>query len=99
LPDPGINQAWLTAFANAGAGQPVSAPQDTQYCAQVPAATAALLPTVAPTNWPQGTYGAAMGPVTPYNVDPAQKDQLVSEIAAVIAGVKSCAFDLIDANG
>src|SRR5690606_11964709 len=92
---PGIQPPeWLTAFANAGAGESVSAPVDTQYCDDVPAATAAVLPTVTATQWPQGTYGAAMGPLEPYNVDPAQQDQLVEEIAGVIAGVKSCTFDL-----
>ncbi len=101
LPDPGVNQAWLTAFANAGAGQPVSAPQDTVSCMSVglPPATAAELPGIAPNVWPQGTYGTAMGPLTPYNVDPAQKDQLVAEIAGLIAGVKSCTFDLTNAAG
>ncbi len=94
LPDPAIDQEWLTAFANAGAGEAVSAPQETQYCSPVPADTAAILPTVDAATWPQATYGAAMGPLQPYNVDPAQKDQLVEEISAVIAGVKSCVFDL-----
>lgn len=94
LPDPGINQAWLTAFANAGAGQPVSAAQDTEFCNALPAATAAILPNVPADQWPQGTYGDTMGPLTPYTVDPAQRDQLVEEIAGVIAGVKSCVFDL-----
>jgi len=94
LPDPGIDQAWLTAFANAGAGQPVSAPRDTQFCDAIPAASAALFPGLDPTVWPQGTYGAAMGTAEPYNVDPAQQDQLVEEISGVIAGVKSCTFDL-----
>ena len=93
LPDQGIDQDWLRAFANAGAGQPVSAPQDTQYCSAVLPETLALLPGV-PTTWPVATYGASMGPEVPYNVDPAQRDQLVAEIAGVIAGVKSCVFDL-----
>ncbi len=93
LPDPGINQNWLTAFANAGAGEAVASPQDTQYCSAIPAETAALLPTVDSMR-PQASYGATMGPAQPYNVDPAQKDQLVQEISAVIAGVKSCTFDL-----
>jgi hypothetical protein len=94
LPDPGIDQDWLSAFANAGAGQPVGALQDTQFCAAVPAETAALLPDIDPAVWPKFTYDAAMGPETAYNVDPAQRDQLVDEIAGVIAGVKSCVFDL-----
>jgi hypothetical protein len=99
LPDPGIDQQWLTAFANAGAGQPVAAPRETEFCDDIIPATAALLPELDPTVWPQGTYGAAMGPETPYNVDPAQQDQLVSEITGLLAGVKSCVFDLTNAAG
>jgi len=94
LPDPGIDQEWLTAFANAGAGQPVSAPRDTEFCDDILPATAAVLPELDPTVWPQATYGETMGPEVPYNVDPAQQDQLVEEISGVIAGVKSCTFDL-----
>ena len=94
LPDPGIDQDWLAAFANAGAGQPVAAPRETEFCDDIPAATAALFPELDPTVWPQGTYGETMGPEVPYNVDPAQQDQLVEEISGVIAGVKSCTFDL-----
>jgi len=99
LPDPGIDHDWLTAFANAGAGQPVSAPRDTEFCDDIPAASAALFPGLDPTLWPQGTYGAAMGPEQAYNVDPAQKEQLVTEISGVLAGVKSCIFDLTNAAG
>jgi len=94
LPDPGIDQDWLTAFANAGAGQPVSAPRETEFCDDILPETAAVLPELDPTVWPQGTYGETMGPEQPYNVDPAQQDQLVEEISGVIAGVKSCTFDL-----
>ena len=99
LPDPGIDQQWLTAFANAGAGQPVSAPRETEFCDDIPAASASLFPGLDPTIWPQGTYGAAMGQEKPYNVDPAQQDQLVSEITGLLAGVKSCVFDLTNAAG
>lgn len=99
LPDPAIDQQWLTAFANAGAGQPVSAPRETEFCDDILPATAAVLPELDPTTWPQGTYGAAMGPETPYNVDPAQQEQLVSEITGLLAGVKSCVFDLTNAAG
>jgi hypothetical protein len=94
LPDPGIDQEWLAAFANAGAGEAVAAPRDTEFCDDIPAASAALFPELDPTLWPQGTYGAEMGPLVPYNVDPAQQDELVEEISGVIAGVKSCTFDL-----
>ncbi|HEY6723865.1 MAG TPA: VWA domain-containing protein [Polyangiaceae bacterium] len=94
LPDPGIDLDWLTAFANAGAGQPVAAPRETEFCDDIVPATAALFPDLDPTLWPQGSYGETMGPEVPYNVDPAQQDQLVEEIAGVIAGVKSCTFDL-----
>jgi len=99
LPDPGIDQQWLTAFANAGAGQPVSAPRDTEFCDDIVPATAALFPTLDPTTWPQGTYGSAMGTATAYNVDPAQQDQLVTEITGLLNGVKSCTFDLTNAAG
>jgi hypothetical protein len=99
LPDPGIDQQWLTAFANAGAGQAVAAPRETEFCDDILPASAPLFPELDPTVWPQGTYGAAMGPEKPYNVDPAQQDQLVSEITGLIAGVKSCIFDLTDATG
>lgn len=99
LPDPGIDQDWLKAFANAGAGQPVAAPRETEFCDDILPATATLLPELDPTTWPQGTYGAAMGPETPYNVDPAQRDQLVSQITGLLAGVKSCVFDLTNAAG
>ncbi|HEU5074439.1 MAG TPA: vWA domain-containing protein [Polyangiaceae bacterium] len=99
LPDPGIDQQWLTAFANAGAGQPVSAPRDTTFCDDIPAASAPLFPGIDPTLWPQGTYGATMGPEEPYNVDPAQQEQLVEEISGVIQGAKNCIFDLTNAAG
>lgn len=94
LPDASINQDWMAAFANAGAGESVAAPVDTEFCDDLPAATAALLPGIDPTVWPSGTYGATMGPELPYAVDPAQQDQLVEEISSLIAGVKSCIFDL-----
>jgi len=94
LPDPGIDPEWLRGFANAGAGQPVAAARDTEFCDDISAPTAALLPELDPTVWPQGIYGETMGPEQPYNVDPAQQDQLVEEISGVIAGVKSCTFDL-----
>ncbi|HWO11738.1 MAG TPA: hypothetical protein VNN80_19725, partial [Polyangiaceae bacterium] len=99
LPDPGIDQEWLTAFANAGAKQPVSAPRDTEFCDDIIPATAALFPELDPTIWPQGTYGSAMGTAKAYNVDPAQQDQLVTEITGLLNGVKSCTFDLTNAAG
>jgi hypothetical protein len=47
-----------------------------------------------PAPFPQGTYSAAMGPATHFNVDPANQQDLVNQIASVVAGVKSCLFDL-----
>jgi hypothetical protein len=94
LPDPSINQGWLTAFANAGDGQAVQMVEDTQFCqnAAIPTESAPLFPEP----FPQGTYMAAMGPATPFSVDPAEREELVSTLGGLVAGVKSCEFDLTD---
>lgn len=105
LPDPGIDEGWLTAFANAGADEdvapaaPITTPQEiADRCQPLPADTATLLPGLSAT-FQQGTYSTAMGPAVAYSVDPAQRDQLVTQISGLIAGVKSCVFDLTDAMG
>jgi hypothetical protein len=90
LPGSGVDVQWLTAFANAGAGQSVLMVEDTQYCAVTANGSEALFPAA----FPQGTYGAANGPATHFDVDPANRDELVNQIASVVAGVKSCEFDL-----
>lgn len=106
LPDPSIDAGWLTAFANAGAGEMVApaapittATEIADRCrTALPADTAAQLPGL-PATAPQGTYSATMGSAVAYSVDPAQKEQLVTEISGLIAGVKSCVFALTDAMG
>jgi len=97
-----VPKATLQAFANAGAGQPVALPftqpaQNVYYsCASVTGwkaeATAAgktgmdLL----------GTYGMSDGTAKYYEPDPADQDALTTQLRSVLAGVKSCTFDLSD---
>jgi len=92
----------LQAFANAGAGQPVSpltaTVRDTADMCQTAdgwqqeAAAAAL-----PPHTPLGTYSAVGGTAMVYKPNPADQAALGALLAGTIAGVKSCTFDL--ANG
>lgn len=81
LPDPAILEGWLTAFANAGGGEPVAAPEDTQYCDGG--------------GHPTGTYSAAMGPLTYFQANPAEQMTLATELRTAVTGARSCVFDLV----
>jgi hypothetical protein len=88
-----INLDWIDAFANAGAGQPVELVNTSvEFCGNnpPPADTQALFPY----DFPHGTYSDVGGTAAPFSVDPANQDALVAEIGSVVAGVKSCVFDL-----
>ena len=90
LPDPGINQDWLTAFANAGLGQPVSPPQDTQFCSSLPGPTAELLSDIDPNSWPMGEYGDTMGPVLPIPLDGDDVSAMTEAIVDSIDSWSAC---------
>jgi len=90
LPDPSILQGWLTAFANAGQGEPVSAPEDTQFCPDVPAATAALLEDVLADVWPMGSYSDSMGPVEPTLFDSSDIEGMTAAIVNLINAWAAC---------
>jgi len=100
-----VPPATLQAFANAGAGQPVAAPfaangmpiplmQAYYDCQGIPGwkteATAAgrtgmdML----------GTYSPTGGMTKYYQPDPADQTALATQLRSVLAGVKSCTFDL-----
>ena len=99
----------LKAFANAGVGQPVAPPAQngtpwspTAIAGQCQGRagwksiwTAAGRTGTAPT----ATYSTAGGNATIYTPDPTNRTALVNAIAAVVAGVKSCTFDLSDVGG
>lgn len=46
-----------------------------------------------------GTYAATAGPTKPYQPDITNQAALVNQISSVLAGVKSCTFDLNNVNG
>jgi hypothetical protein len=99
----------LKAFANAGVGQPVAPPAQngtpwtpTAINSQCQGRagwksiwTAAGRTGTAPT----ATYQTPGGTATAYTPDPTNRTALVNAISAVVAGVKSCTFDLTDVGG
>jgi hypothetical protein len=96
-----ISPEVLAAFANAGAGQPVAAPGAAlagifDQCNGVPgwAADFATTGKVAVRGATIGDYAAVGGNATVYRPDPNDQAELVTQIRAALAGVKSCAFDL-----
>ncbi|WP_437737293.1 vWA domain-containing protein [Sorangium sp. So ce1335] len=68
----------LQDLANAGAGQPVRRPQDTQQSCFTGA----------------GTYADVGGAAMVYTPDPTNATALENELNAAISGAKSCTFDL-----
>jgi hypothetical protein len=96
-----ISPEVLAAFANAGAGQPVAAPgaaNTTIYdqCSNVPGWAADFVATgkAAVRGASIGDYSAEGGDAIVYRPDPNDQAELVGQIRAALAGVKSCAFDL-----
>jgi hypothetical protein len=95
-----ISPEVLAAFANAGAGQPVAALASPtgifDQCSTVPGWSADFATTgkVAARGASIGDYSALGGNATVYRPDPTDQAELVTQIRAALAGVKSCAFDL-----
>lgn len=96
-----ISPEVLAAFANAGAGQPVAplvANPTGIYdqCNGVPgwAADFATTGKAAIRGATSGDYSPVGGTATVYRPDPNDQAELVEQIRAALAGVKSCAFDL-----
>jgi hypothetical protein len=96
-----ISPEVLSAFANAGAGQPVAALGATttgiyDQCNGVPGWSADFATTgkTAVRGASIGDYAAAGGNATVYRPDPNDQAELITQIRAALAGVKSCAFDL-----
>jgi hypothetical protein len=97
---PGI----LQAYANAGAGEPTMAPLRANVdafafydqCNGVTGwkadRTALGKPDTRGTTL--GTYSTTAGPTKPYTPNAADQTQLVTQLSAALAGVKSCTFDL-----
>jgi len=93
----------LQAFANAGAGAATAQAYATRNvwdeCNGYPNWKAAQTASGKAMNEPIGTY-TTPGATTPvYRPNPADMTALVNQISAVVAGVKSCTFDLGDVNG
>jgi hypothetical protein len=99
----------LRAFANAGVGQPVAPPAQ-NGTPWTPSAIASQCQGRA--GWrsiwtaagrtgsvPTATYQTPGGNAPIYMPDPMNRAALVSAISAVVAGVKSCTFDLNDVGG
>jgi hypothetical protein len=96
-----ISPEVLAAFANAGAGQPVAplaASPNSVYdqCNNVAgwAADFATTGKDAVRGATAGDYSPVGGAATVYRPDPNDQAELVEQIRAALAGVKSCAFDL-----
>jgi hypothetical protein len=96
----------LQAFANAGAGEPTLAPLRaggalTDFYDQCNGSSAGWTADLIASGKPNvrgttlGTYSTTMGPTTPYTPTASNQAQLVAQLSSAIAGVKSCAFDLI----
>jgi hypothetical protein len=90
----------LQAFANAGAGQAVAAPftgtaMDVYYSCQSEAGWTADYAAAGITGMNAvGTYSATGGATKYYSPDPTDQDALTTQLRSVLAGVKSCLFDL-----
>lgn len=103
-PSSGISDAALTAFANAGAGQPVlpsplgdanrSGPlQIWDQCNGV-AKWGAELTAAQKSMTSLGTYAAAGGTAKAFTPDATNEAALRDQIAQLVSGIKSCVFDL-----
>jgi len=100
-------ESVLTAFANAGDGQPVVTPGTTDpfafydQCNGVQGWLADFTATGKPAERGQtiGTYAEAGGTATVYRPDVTNQDALVDLFSAALSGVKSCTFDLSNVNG
>jgi hypothetical protein len=102
---PGI----LNAFANAGAGEPTLAPvranEDAfafyDQCNGVAGWKADLVTSgkTQERGVTVGTYAATAGPTKAYAPDITNQAQLMNQLSAALAGVKSCTFDLGDVDG
>ena len=102
-----ISGDTLQAVANAGASLPVSTPfgattkeQDVCYaCKGVQPwlaqwATGTMPDCATVGQQTLGAYAAGTTNATVYHPDPADQDALTKQIASVVAGIKSCTFDL-----
>jgi hypothetical protein len=96
-----ISPEVLAAFANAGAGEPVAPLVDSptaiyNQCSNVAgwAADFATTGKLAAPGATAGDYSPIGGTATVYRPDPNDQAELVEQIRAALAGVKSCAFDL-----
>jgi hypothetical protein len=101
----------LQAFANAGVGQPVKAPLDSNLtlnaffdqCNGVPGWAAdftRLHPGVTAVSGDTiGAYAPVGGTATVYVPDPANQQALVDQLRSVLSGIKNCTFDLTNVNG
>lgn len=102
-----ISDAALQAVANAGAGQPVTAPFTANApdsvctaCSSRPGwlaewTTLGAAPNChAPGKQLLGMYGQATANATVYHPDPNDQAALTEQIASAVSGVKSCIFDL-----
>jgi hypothetical protein len=99
----------LQGFANAGVGMPVGAPvQGTQTLSPADIANQCQGSTAWRAIWTAAgrttgaataTYAATGGTAKVYTPDPMNQTALVNAISSVVAGVKSCTFDLGDVGG
>jgi hypothetical protein len=93
----------LQAFANAGAGQPVASTtfadtaQNVFYACQGVAGWKADATAAGQTGMNLlGTYADTGGMTKYYSPDPTDQTALTTQLQSVLAGVKSCTFDLSD---
>lgn len=99
-----VPPATLQAFANAGAGQPVAVPfgnsqtaQNVFYSCQGVTGWKAEATAAGKTGLDVlGTYSATGASTKFYQPDPTDQAALTTQLRAVLAGVKSCIFDLSD---
>jgi hypothetical protein len=88
----------LQAFADAGSGLatvPVMSPTETYYaCNTDPNWLAEHTAAARGPEQPLGVYGAPSGGAPVFAPDPTNKEALKAEFAKVLAGVKSCTFDI-----
>jgi von Willebrand factor type A domain len=102
LQNSSVAPTTLQAFANAGAGAPVALPfkgdaQSVYYaCSSVPGWTTDAQAAGKTGMDILGTYGATGGATPYYQPDPADQNALTTQLRSVLAGVKSCTFDLSD---
>jgi hypothetical protein len=101
LQNGGVPVGTLQAFANAGAGQPVATTtfadttQNIFYACQGVTGWKADATAAGQTGMNLlGTYAATGGMAKYYQPDPSDQDALTTQLRSVLAGVKSCTFDL-----